>query len=137
MDMAADYRAVPHMAIARASVLTQHVGSILQTMLALAIVVAAAVLIGFRSTTGPVEWLAAIGLLGLTALAVSWLSVAMGMAANSVETASNTPMISVLLPFLSSAFVPTESMPAPLAWFAENQLFTLIIETSVVCCSGR
>jgi ABC-2 type transport system permease protein len=117
------------MAIARASVLTGHVaGSILQTMLALAIVSAAAVLIGFRSSTGPVEWLAAIGLLGLTALAVSWLSVAMGMAANSVETASNTPMILVLLPFLSSAFVPTQSMPAPLAWFAENQPFTPIIE---------
>ena len=68
------------MAIARASVLTGHVvGSVIQTMLALAIVVVVAVLIGFRPTTGPVEWLAAAGLLALTALAVTWLSVALGM----------------------------------------------------------
>jgi ABC-2 type transport system permease protein len=118
------------MAIARASVLAGHVvGSVFQTLLALAIVTAAALLIGFRPTTGPVEWLAAIGLLVLTTIAVSWLSVALGMSANSVETASNTPMILILLPFLSSAFVPTASMPAPLAWFAEHQPFTPIIET--------
>ena len=68
------------MAIARVSVLTGHViGSVIQTMLAIAIVMVVAVLIGFRSTTGPVEWVAATGLLVLAALAVSWLSVALGM----------------------------------------------------------
>ena len=65
----------------------------------------------------------------LTTLAVSWLAVAMGLVTDSVETASNLPMILVLLPFLSSGFVPTESMPGPLAWFAEHQPFTPIIET--------
>jgi ABC-2 type transport system permease protein len=118
------------MAIARASVLAGHViGSVIQMLLATAIVVAVAVLIGFRSSTGPVEWAAALGLMMLTTLAVSWLAVAMGLVTDSVETASNLPMILVLLPFLSSGFVPTESMPAPLAWFAEHQPFTPIIET--------
>ncbi len=118
------------MDIARLSVLTGHVvGSVIQTMLAIAIVLIVAVLIGFRSTTGPLEWLAATGLLALAALAISWLSVALGMSAKSVETASNLPIILVLLPFLSSAFVPTGSMPDGLSWFAEHQPFTPLIET--------
>ncbi len=117
------------MNIARVSVLTGHViGSVIQTLLAIGIVMAVAVLIGFRSTTGPVEWAAATGLLVLAAVAISWLSVALGMAAGSVETASNLPMFLVFLPFLSSGFVPTESMPSGLAWFAEHQPFTPLIE---------
>jgi ABC-2 type transport system permease protein len=118
------------MAIARASVLAGHViGSVIQMLLATAIVLAVAVLIGFRSPAGPVEWAAALALVLLTAVAVSWLSVGMGLVTDSVETASNLPMILVLLPFLSSAFVPIESMPGPLAWFAQHQPFTPIIET--------
>jgi len=118
------------MDIARVSVLTGHVvGSVIQTMLAIVIVMVVALLIGFRSTTGPVEWVAAVGLLALAALAISWLSVALGMVAGSVETASNLPMFLILLPFLSSGFVPTESMPAGLSWFAEHQPFTPLIET--------
>ena len=118
------------MAVARSSVLTGHViGSVIQTMLAIVIVMVVAVLIGFRSTTGPVEWLAAAGLLALTAVAISWLSVALGMVSKSVETASNLPMFLVILPFLSSGFVPTDSMPDGLSWFAENQPFTPLIET--------
>ena len=118
------------MAVARVSVLTGHViGSVIQTMLALAIVMLVAVLIGFRPTTGPLEWLAATGVLTLAALAITWLSVALGMVSNSVETASNLPMFLILLPFLSSGFVPTDSMPDGLSWFAENQPFTPIIET--------
>jgi len=118
------------MAIARISVLTGHViGSVIQTMLTIAIVVGVALLIGFRPTTGPAEWVAAAGLLALAALAVSWLSIALGMVPKDVETASNLPMFLVLLPFLSSGFVPTDSMPDGLSWFAENQPFTPIIET--------
>ena len=118
------------MAVGRSSVLTGHViGSVIQTMLALAIVVLVALLIGFRPTTGPGEWAAAAGLLALAALAVSWLSVALGMLPDDVETASNLPMILILLPFLSSAFVPTDSMPDGLSWFAEVQPFTPVIET--------
>ena len=118
------------MAVGRASVLTGHViGSVIQTMLALAIVMVVALLIGFRPTTGPAEWAAAAGLLALAALAVSWLSVALGMVPDDVETASNLPMFLIILPFLSSGFVPTESMPDGLSWFAENQPFTPVIET--------
>ncbi len=118
------------MDIARVSVLTGHVvGSVIQTMLAIVIVMAVALLIGFRSTTGPIEWLAATGLLVLAAVAISWLSVALGMVAGSVETASNLPMFLILLPFLSSGFVPTDSMSDGLSWFAEHQPFTPLIET--------
>jgi ABC-2 type transport system permease protein len=118
------------MAVARTSVLMGHViGSVIQALLALALVVVIAVLIGFRPTTGPAEWLLALGLLTLTAVALTWISVALGLVSNSVETASNLPMFLVFLPFLSSGFVPTDSMPGPLAWFAENQPFTPIIET--------
>ena len=118
------------MSIARASVLTGHVlGSVVQALLALAMVTVVAVLIGFRPTTGGVAIVAAVGLLTLTAITVSWISVALGMAPESVETASNTPMILTLLLFLSSAFVPTASMPEPLRWFAEHQPFTPIAET--------
>jgi len=118
------------MAIARSSVLAGHLlGAVLQTLLATAIVVVVALAIGFRPTTGPVAWLAAVGLLTLAAVAVSALSAGLGLAANSVETASNTPMFLSLLPFLGSGFVPASSMPGPLGWFAEHQPFTPITET--------
>ncbi len=118
------------MAISRTSVLTGHVvGSVIKAMLAVGIVMIVALIIGFRATTGPLEWLAATGLVALAALAITWIAVALGMVTKNVETASNLPMFLLLLPFLSSAFVPTESMPPVLAWFAENQPFTPIIET--------
>lgn len=118
------------MAIARVSVLTGHVvGSVIQTMLGLALVIGIALIVGFRPTAGLVEWIAAIGLLALIALALTWLSVALGLAAKSVESASNTPMFLLLLPFLGSGFVPTQGMPDGLRWFAEYQPFTSIIET--------
>jgi ABC-2 type transport system permease protein len=75
------------------------------------------------------DWLGIIGVLVLTTFAVTWLSVAMGLVARSVETASNLPMPLTLLPFLGSGFVPTDSMPAGLRQFAEFQPFTPIIET--------
>jgi ABC-2 type transport system permease protein len=118
------------MSIARASVLTGHVlGAVLQTMIGLAVVVAVALLVGFRPDATGTEWLAATGLLVLTSFALSWLSVAMGLAAKTVEGASNLPMPLILLPFLGSGFVPTESMPPGLRFFAEYQPFTPIIDT--------
>lgn len=118
------------MAISRASVLVGHVvGSLIQTMISSAVVLGVALLIGFRPSASPVGWIAALGLLALTTFAVTWLSVAFGMVTNSVETASNIPMFLMLLPFLGSGFVPTDSMPAGIRWFAEHQPFTPIIET--------
>jgi ABC-2 type transport system permease protein len=118
------------MAIARVSVLTGHVvGSMIQTMLSMAVVFGVAVLVGFRPTAGGVQWVAAIGLLAMISFALIWLAVAFGLVAKSAETASNLPMPLFLLPFLGSGFVRTGSMPPGLRWFAEYQPFTPIIET--------
>ena len=117
------------MAISRAAVLAGHVlGNTIQAIIAVALVLGVGLLIGFRPTAEPLEWLAAAGLITLIAFAVTWLAVGMGMQAKSVETASNLPLVLVLLPFLGSGFVPTDSMPAGLAWFAEYQPFTPIVE---------
>jgi ABC-2 type transport system permease protein len=119
------------MAISKASVLTGHVvGTVIQTVIALVVVVAVALLVGFSPTADVGEWFAVTGLLLLATIALTWLAVAFGLAAKSVETASNTPMFLVLLPFFGSGFVPTDSMPAWLRWFAEYQPFTPIIETT-------
>jgi ABC-2 type transport system permease protein len=118
------------MAISRASVLTGHVlGTLFQTMFGLAVVTGVALLVGFRPNAGAVEWIASIGLLATVTFALTWLMVAMGLTAKSVETASNLPMPLVLLPFFGSGFVPTDSMPTALRLFAEYQPFTPFIET--------
>ena len=118
------------MAIARSAVLTGHVlASLVQTLLSLGIVLGVAVALGFRPTAGPLDWLAAVGVLALFSLALIWLATALGLAAKSVETASNTPMFLTFLPFLGSGFVPTSSMPAGLRQFAHYQPFTPTTET--------
>jgi ABC-2 type transport system permease protein len=118
------------MAIARASVLTGHVvGATVQALLCLAVVLGTTLLLGFRPTATPVEWLALLGVLAMVGYALNWLCTALGMVTKTVEAASNLPMPLTFLPFLSSGFVPTESMPAGLRWFAEYQPFTPIIET--------
>lgn len=130
MDMTGGIDRFRTMAIARASVLIGHVvGSLIQTLAAMAILVGVAFGLGFHSSAGPLEWLAAIGILALFAFALIWLAVALGLAAKSVETASNTPMILLLLLFLSSGFVSTATMPTGLRQFAENQPFTPVADT--------
>ncbi len=117
------------MAIARASVLTGHVlGSLIQTLGALVVLIGVAFGLGFRTTAGPLEWLATIGILALFTFALIWLAVALGLAAKSVETASNTPMILFLLVFLSSGFVRTQTMPDGLRQFAEYQPFSPVVD---------
>jgi ABC-2 type transport system permease protein len=118
------------MAIARSAVLTGHVlAALIQTLVSIGVVLGFAVALGFRPSAGPLEWLAAIGLLTLFSLALIWLATALGLAAKSVETASNTPMFLTFLPFLGSAFVVTASMPAGLSQFAHYQPFTPVTET--------
>ena len=125
------------MAIARASVLTGHVlGSLIQTLAAMAILIGVAFGLGFHSSAGPLAWLAAIGILALFAFALIWLAVALGLAAKSVETASNTPMVLLLLLFLSSGFVSTATMPTGLRQFAEYQPFTPVADTMRGLLSG-
>lgn len=118
------------MGISRASVLTGHVlGSTIQTIVGLAVVFGVAVAIGFRSDAVPVEWIAAFGVLAMITLAFTWLSVALGLVSKNVEVASNLPMPLLVLLFLGSGFVPTDSMPTGLRWFAEYQPFTPFIDT--------
>lgn len=125
------------MSIAHVSVLTGHVlGAVLKTLLALVVVIAFAFLLGFRSEARPLGWLGAVGLLTLLALALTWLTVGMGLAADSVETASNTPLFLMILPFVSSGFVPTDAMPAGLRHFAEYQPFTPVIESLRALTTG-
>ncbi|MFH8612880.1 ABC transporter permease [Streptomyces sp. NPDC018029] len=119
------------MAIHRGSVLIGHVvGSVLQTILSVALVGAVAVAIGFRSTDATVvEWLAAFGLMTLVALAFTWIAVGMGMASPHPEAASNNAMPLMILPLISSAFVPVAAMPGWFQPIAEYQPFTPAIET--------
>ena len=118
------------MAIYRPSVLTGHVlGSVIQTVISLAFLIGVALLIGFRPDANPGEWFAAAGFLVAISVAITWLAVAFGLASKTVEGASNLPMPLILLPFLGSGFVPTESMPTAVQWFADYQPFTPIMET--------
>lgn len=118
------------MGISRGAVLTGHVlGNTIQTILGLAAVIGVALASGFRPNAGPMEWVAAAAVLTMVTLAVTWLSVALGLSARSVESASNLVMPLMLLLFLGSGFVPTDSMPAGMRWFAEHQPFTPVIET--------
>ncbi len=118
------------MAISRAAVLTGHVlGNLLVTLLSLVVVTGVALLVGFRPTAGFTDWVAATGLLTLLVFAITWLSVGFGLMSKGPEAASNVVLPMQLLPFIGSAFVPTDSMPVGLRWFAENQPFTPIIET--------
>ncbi|MFF2526350.1 ABC transporter permease [Streptomyces liangshanensis] len=119
------------MAIHRGSVLIGHVvGSVIQCVMSVVLVGAVAVAIGFRSTDATaVEWLLAIGLLTLVSLALTWIAVGMGLSSPTVEAASNNAMPLMILPLLSSAFVPLDSMPGWFRPIAEYQPFTPAIET--------
>jgi ABC-2 type transport system permease protein len=119
------------MAIHRGSVLIGHViGSVLQCIASVVLVGAVAVAIGFRSTDATaLEWLAAFGLLVLFAMALTWIAVGMGLISPNAEAASNNAMPLILLPLLSSAFIPTDTMPGWFQPIAQYQPFTPAIET--------
>ncbi|MFD8979564.1 ABC transporter permease [Streptomyces sp. NPDC059564] len=119
------------MAIHRGSVIIGHVvGSVLQVLASLVLVGAVAVAIGFRSTDATaLEWLAAFGMLALFSLALTWIAVGMGMASPNAEAASNMAMPLILLPLISSAFIPADTMPGWFQPIAEYQPFTPAIET--------
>ncbi|HUA48058.1 MAG TPA: ABC transporter permease [Solirubrobacteraceae bacterium] len=118
------------MSIARGSVLAGHVlGSVIQALLGVLVVTGIALALGFRPTGAPLDWLAALAILALFANALAWVATALGLAAGSVETASNTPMFLTLLPFLSSGFVTIASMPPGLRQFARYQPFTPVTDS--------
>lgn len=121
------FRSLP---IASSAVLTGHVvASLARNALATAIVVGVAYLSGFRPSATPVEWLAAVGVLALFVLAMSWLAALLGLVAKTVEGANGFTFVVLFLPYLSSAFVPTDTMPGALRAIADHQPITPIIET--------
>ena len=117
------------MPIARSSVLWAHVlTSLAAIALSVLVVVVAALVMGFRSGAGVLAWLAVAGILALFTLALTWLAVIPGLTAKSVDGASAFSYPLIMLPFVSSAFVPTATMPGPVRVFAENQPVTAIVD---------
>jgi ABC-2 type transport system permease protein len=118
------------MPIARSSVLWAHVlTSLVANLIALVVVVLVALLMGFRSSAGVLAWLEVAGILFLFTLALTWMAVIPGLTAKSVDGASAFSYPLIFLPFVSSAFVPTTSMPGPVRAFAEHQPVTAIVNT--------
>ena len=117
------------MPIARSSALWAHVlTSVVSNLISLAIVVGVALLMGFRSPAGALAWLAVGGILVLFTLAVTWVAVIAGLSAKTVDGVGAFSYPIIFLPFISSAFVPTETMPGPVRAFAENQPVTAILD---------
>ncbi|MFF4777033.1 ABC transporter permease [Microtetraspora fusca] len=118
------------MRVSRAAVLNAHViGTMLRSLAAITLVIGVALLMGFRPSASFSQWLGVIGIVVLTVLAISWLTVAFGLASKSPESAGLVGVPLMLLPFLSSAFVPADKMGPGARQFAEYQPFTSIIET--------
>ncbi|TDW93397.1 ABC-2 type transport system permease protein [Kribbella pratensis] len=131
MDLATGiFERFQSMPIARSGVLWAHVfTSLVANLISLVVVVGVALVMGFRSGAGVLAWLAVIGILFLFTLALTWLAVIPGLTASSVEGAGAFGYPLIFLPFVSSAFVPTQTMPGPVRWFAENQPVTSIVDT--------
>ena len=116
------------MPIARSSVLWAHVlTSLVANLISLAVVVGVALLMGFRSGAGVLAWLAVLGILVVFTLALTWIAVIPGLTATTADGVSAFSVPLIFLPFVSSAFVPTSTMPGPVRAFAENQPVTSIV----------
>lgn len=121
------FRSLP---IARSSVLWAHVlTSLAATLLSIAVVTGVALLIGFRTEASVGAWLGVVGILTLVTLALTWVAVLPGLTARSLDGATALSYPLIFLPFVSSAFVPTDTMPGPVAWFAEHQPVTAVVDT--------
>ncbi|MFP5360854.1 MAG: ABC transporter permease, partial [Actinomycetes bacterium] len=117
------------MPIARSAVLWAHVlTSLVANLASVAVVVLVAIAMGFRSGAGVFAWLGVLGILTVFTLALTWLAVIAGVTATSADGAGAFAYPLILLPFISSAFVPTESMPGPVRWFADHQPVTAIVD---------
>lgn len=117
------------MPIARSAPLWGHVlTSLLSNAISVVVIILVALLMGFRSSAGVVPWLAVAGILALFTLALTWIAVIAGLSATSVDGAGAFAYPIIFLPFISSAFVPTATMPGPVRAFAENQPVTAIVE---------
>ena len=119
------------MPIRASAAVTGHVAaSMVRNLLVTVLVFGIALAIGFRPQAGPWEWLGVVGILSLFVLAITWISVILGLVAKSVDAASGFAFFVAFVPYVSSAFVPTDTMPTVLRAIAENQPVTPIIETA-------
>ena len=126
------------MPISRSSILWGHVlTSMLSNVISLIIIVLVALIMGFRSTAGVIEWLTVAGILGVFTMALSWVATIPGLIAKSSDGAGAFAYPIILLPFISSAFVPTETMPFAVRTFAENQPVTLVVDALRDLLSGK
>ena len=126
------------MPIARSSVLWAHVlTSMVANLASLLIVTIVAFAMGFRPTAGPLAWLGILGILALFTLTLTWIAVIPGLTARTVDGASAFSYPLIFLPFISSAFVPTATMPGPVRWFAEHQPVTSIVDSLRALMTGR
>jgi ABC-2 type transport system permease protein len=126
------------MPIARSSVLWALVlTSVVSNLVSVAIVTGVALIMGFRTGASVGAWLAVAGILILFTLALTWIAVIAGLSAKTVDGASAFSYPLIFLPFISSAFVPTDSMPGPVAWFAEYQPVTSIVNTIRALFAGQ
>ena len=118
------------MNVSRGAVLTGHVvATVLSTSMAVVVIIGMAFALGFRSPATPLDWVGAVGIIAVTAFAAAWLTVALGMAAKTPESAGLAVVPLILLPFLSSAIVPAGKMGPGVRQFAQYQPFTPIIES--------
>ena len=126
------------MAVSRGALLAGHVGgSLLRMLVATAAVTGVALLVGFRPTASVADWFAVVGIVAAFSFALAWLSAAIGLMTRSVAAANGLTLpLSFLLPFLSSTFVPTATMPAGVRWFAEQQPFTLVVDSLRALLTG-
>ena len=126
------------MPIARSAALWGHVlTSLVSNFISVIVILLVALIMGFRSSAGILSWLAVVGILALFTLALTWIAVIAGLSAKSVDGASAFSYPLIFLPFISSAFVPTASMPGPVRAFAENQPVTSIVDAIRSLLAGQ
>ena len=126
------------MPIARSAILWAHVlTSLIANLISLVVVILVALAIGFRSGAGIIAWLGVLGIIVLFTLALTWLAIAAGLSARTMDGASAFAYPLIFLPFLSSAFVPTDTMPGPVRWFADHQPVTSIVDTIRALFAGQ
>ena len=126
------------MPIARSAALWGHVlTSLVSNAISVVVIILVALIMGFRSSAGVLSWLAVAGILALFTLALTWIAAIAGLSAKSVDGAGAFSYPLIFLPFISSAFVPTESMPSVVRAFAENQPVTSIVEAARALLSSQ
>lgn len=125
------------MSISKTAILGGHVlESLIRTMVSVVVIILACLLLGYRSGGGAIGWIGALLLVALLSFALTWLVVALSLSAKTLEQATSNTLIFQFLPFFSSAFIPTDTMPAVVSWIARNQPLTPIIETIRALLAG-